>query len=118
MLLFMIFSLLLPVAYIAVGLVFWKHTPKDISGIAGWKTTRARQNRETWEYANSRGGKNIFVLGVILLAVSIVLSVLFGIFELSGFEWITIFIAVIQAGLLGMVILRIENELEIKFGKS
>ena len=118
MLLFAILSIILPVAYIAAGLVFWKHTPKDINGIGGWKTTRARKSRETWEYANSHGGKDIFVLGVILFAVSIGLSVLFGIFELFGLEWISIFVAVIQAGLLGVVILHIENELEIKFGKS
>ena len=118
MLLFIILSLLLPIAYIAVGLAFWKHTPEDMNGTVGWKTKRARQNRETWEYANSYGGKNIFVLGVVLFTVSIVLGIVFGTFNIDSLDWIVLLIVAMQMGLLGVIIYRVENRLEINFDKG
>ena len=111
-------ELLIPIAYIGVGFAFWKHTPKDMNGTAGWKTKRAKQNQETWEYANAYGGKNIFGLGVILFAVSIVLSIVFGILNIDSIDWVIIPVLVVQMGLLGVIVHRVENELETKFGKG
>ena len=118
MLLFLICSLLLPIAYILVGFVFWKHTPKDMNGIMGWKTKRARKNQKTWEYANSYGGKSILVLGVILSVVSIVLGIVFDAFVSNGLDWVILLIVIAQFGLLGVIVYRVENKLEIKYGRG
>ena len=72
----------------------------------GWKTKQARRNRETWEYANSYGGKNLFTLGVILFAISIVLGIVFGAFDIRGLDWIVLLIVVIQIGVLKHTIIK------------
>jgi len=69
-------------------------------------------------FAHSPGGKNIFLLGIILSAVSIFLDIVFGAFDIGGLDWIVLLIVVVQMGLLGVIVHRVENELEIKFGKS
>ena len=74
--LFFILSLIIPFTYIAVGLIFWKDSHKKNNSAAGWRTKRAMQNQETWDFANSYGGKSVFTLGLILVSVSVGLGIL------------------------------------------
>ena len=117
MVLFLILTLIIPVAYIAVGWVFWKGAPKKINTTAGWRTKRAMLNQETWSFANSYGGKSVFVLGIILAAVSVGLGILFNALNYTGTGW-AIVIAVVQVGLLGIVYYHVENAIATTFNEN
>jgi len=114
MVLFLILTLIIPVAYIVVGLIFWKGAHKKINGTAGWRTKRAMINQETWTFANSYGGKSVFVLGIILAAVSVGLGILLSTLNYEGTGWVIV-IAVVQIGLLGIVYYRVENAIVKNF---
>lgn len=60
-----IFSFVVPAIYIAIGIAFKKHPPKEINSVSGWRTQRSMQNQETWNFANTLGGKCFLALGCI-----------------------------------------------------
>ena len=115
MILFIIFSFIMPIVYIVLGLIFWNHAPKKINTIAGWRTKQAMCNQETWNFANAYGGRSVFILGMILAIISIVLCLVFNGFDYDGIDWSVILIMVVQVGLMGVVFRRVENTIRKKF---
>ena len=119
---FIIDSLFFPLLYLVLGIFLWKHTPKKMHGGLGWRTRRAQQSWETWEFANSYAGKNLFVLGIILSVVSIVLAIVFSLLHLEWFDQIVVMsitmlvMPLIQVGLFGVIIYRVEHKLKERFG--
>lgn len=71
---FMLFSdLLIPLLMIFAGKMMWKHMPKNINGIIGYRTGRSMKNIDTWEFANTYCGKLWYKIGWIMLVPSIIL---------------------------------------------
>lgn len=48
--------LLIPILMIFSGRMLWKHPPKEINPLMGYRTTRSTKNLETWEFANQYCG--------------------------------------------------------------
>lgn len=67
----LIVLLLLPSTFLLLGHAFYRHPPGEISHAAGWRTARAKQNQQTWDFANRLAGKCMFFLGVIELAATL-----------------------------------------------
>lgn len=64
-------SLLTPLTMILLGKKWSKNPPKDISNISGYRTTMSMLNQDTWSYAHKYYGKLNFVLGIVLIIVTI-----------------------------------------------
>jgi len=55
------------VIMIGVGYMMYKHPPKSINAIYGYRTARSMKNDETWKFAHDCCGRLWFKLGFILL---------------------------------------------------
>jgi uncharacterized membrane protein len=50
----------------------YKHTPKEINVVYGYRTSRSMKNEETWKFAHDCCGRLWFKLGFILIIPTIV----------------------------------------------
>ena len=69
-------SLLVPLSMIILGYTWKDKPPKDRQGSSGYRTTMSRMNDETWRYAHRCWGWINFVLGIILVILSIFILIL------------------------------------------
>ena len=69
-------NLLIPVVVIVTGRIMWKHYPKNINGLVGYRTTRSMKNMDTWKFANEHCGRLWYKMGLFMLAFSVLISVL------------------------------------------
>lgn len=64
-------NLLIPAILILAGRMMWKHCPKKINGVLGYRTTRSMKNMDTWKFAHEYCGRLWWKLGWITLVPSI-----------------------------------------------
>ncbi|MBQ8558918.1 MAG: SdpI family protein [Tyzzerella sp.] len=75
---FMFFcNLLIPVLLIIAGRMMWKHCPKKINGVLGYRTTRSMKNMDTWQFAHEYCGRLWWKIGWIILIPSILVQLPF-----------------------------------------
>lgn len=60
----MVFSgVVIPVILIIFGWIMWKHPPKKVNKICGYRTKRSMTNMDTWKFAHdivgSFGGNSV-----------------------------------------------------------
>lgn len=60
-------NLLLSIIMIIAGRMMWKHCPKEINGIYGYRTKRSRKYQDTWKFAHEYFGRLSWKLGIIML---------------------------------------------------
>lgn len=73
---FMFFSnLIVPVIFIVSGRMMWKHCPKEINGMIGYRTKRSMKNEDTWKFAHDYCGRLWWKLGWVILILSILAQV-------------------------------------------
>lgn len=65
-------DLLIPIIMLIAGWLMWKHPPKNINGVIGYRTSRSMKNKDTWKFAHEHCGKLWWKLGWILLIPSII----------------------------------------------
>lgn len=70
-------DLLIPLLMIFAGRMMWKHTPKNINGAIGYRTSRSMKNIDTWRFANNHCGKIWCKIGKIMIFPSVLLHLLF-----------------------------------------
>ena len=68
-----VFDLLIPALMIISGKMMWKHPPKTINGIIGYRTARSMKNRDTWKYAHDYCGRLWWRIGWVLLLPSVII---------------------------------------------
>lgn len=68
-----VFDLLIPALMIISGKMMWKHPPKTINGIIGYRTARSMKNRDTWKYAHDYCGRLWWKIGWVLLLLSVII---------------------------------------------
>lgn len=66
----LICDLLVPIIMIVGGRIMWKHCPKHINGIYGYRTTRSMKNMDTWKFAHEYCGKLWWKIGWIMIILS------------------------------------------------
>lgn len=75
---FMFFcNLLIPVLMIVSGRMMWKHCPKKINGVLGYRTARSMKNMDTWKFAHDYCGRLWWKAGWIQLIPSILVQIPF-----------------------------------------
>ena len=73
---FMFFSnSVVPIIFIVIGRMMWKHCPKDINGIIGYRTKRSMKNMDTWKFAHEHCGRLWWKLGWIILILSVLVQI-------------------------------------------
>lgn len=53
-----VFTLFIPVLMVLCGYLMYKHTPKDINGLVGYRTAMSMKNQETWDFAHNYCGRS------------------------------------------------------------
>lgn len=66
-----ILSLIVPLAAIFLGLICWRYPPQGPNWLLGFRSRRARAGDESWRFAQQWAGKLWFLLGLVLLFVSL-----------------------------------------------
>lgn len=69
--------MLVPLTLIVIGLIFKKYPVKSINAVCGYRTKRSMSSQKAWDYANTQMGKVYFITGLILLAVTLILNLIF-----------------------------------------
>lgn len=63
-------DLLMPAIMIFFGRMMWKHPPKEINYMIGYRTARSTKNIDTWKFAHDYCGRLWWKLGWIMLPLS------------------------------------------------
>ena len=61
----LICNCIIPVLMIIAGRMMWKHCPKKINGIVGYRTKMSMKNMDTWKFAHKHAGNNAIQLSII-----------------------------------------------------
>ena len=70
-------DLLIPSVMILGGRIMWKHPPKNINCIIGYRTSRSMKNIDTWIFAQSHCGKLWWKIGLIIFVPSVFIHIPF-----------------------------------------
>ena len=68
-------NLLIPVVVIVTGRIMWKHYPKNINGLVGYRTTLSMKNMDTWKFANDYCGRLWWKIGWIMIIPSALIHI-------------------------------------------
>lgn len=63
-------DLLIPTLMIVAGRMMWKHPPREINGIIGYRTSYSMKNPDTWKFAQEYCGRLWWKTGWILFIPS------------------------------------------------
>lgn len=111
-------NLLIPILMIAAGNMMYKHTPKKINGIYGYRTSRSMKNGETWKFAHDYCGKLWFKWGSILTIPTIIAMLPFIHSSDNVIGIVTLIIESIQIIVLIGAIFLVESALKKNFDDS
>ena len=75
--LIVICDLLVPVIMLIAGRMMWKHCPKEINGLIGYRTARSMKNMDTWRFAHEYCGKLWWKIGLIMVVPTILIHIPF-----------------------------------------
>ena len=108
-------SLLVPVIVIITGRMMWKHYPKNINGLIGYRTTLSMRNIDTWKFANEYCGRLWYRIGILMLIFSIIICFLFFKASYNTAFMASLILIAIQCIILVATIFPTENALKREF---
>ena len=73
----LICDMIIPIVMVIVGRMMWKHCPKHINGMLGYRTTRSMKNMDTWKFAHDYCGKLWWKIGWIISVPSLLIPIPF-----------------------------------------
>ena len=53
----------------------WKHCPKNINSMSGYRTTRSMKNMDTWKFANDYCGRIWWKIGWVMIIPSALIHI-------------------------------------------
>lgn len=101
---------MVPVIALIAGYLMYRHTPKSINALVGYRTSRSMINQDTWDFANKYCAKLWIKLGIITSVISFLIYILFDVNET-----VSIVIVLIQTFLLLFSIIPVEIALKKTF---
>lgn len=111
-------NLLIPVIVIVIGRIMWKHYPKNINGLVGYRTTRSMKNSDTWKFANEYCGRFWYKMGLFMLAFSVLVSVLLLGTNDNTYSMISLIFVLFQCVVLIVSIIPVEIALKKMFNED
>jgi putative membrane protein len=67
--------MIIPIVMVIVGRMMWKHCPKHINGMLGYRTTRSMKNMDTWKFAHDYCGKLWWKIGWVMILPSALIHI-------------------------------------------
>lgn len=111
-------NLLIPLVMILAGFLLYKHPPKDINGLIGYRTNWSRKSQETWDFAQVYCGKLWIRIGIILLIVSAIVQIPFAGASEDTIGMMTFVVEMAQLVVMVAAIYPVERALRKKFDKD
>ena len=108
-------NLLIPVVVIVTGRIMWKHYPKNINGVVGYRTTRSMKNMDTWKFANEYCGRLWYKMGLFMLVLSVLVSILLLRTDDNSYSMIFFIFVLFQCAVLIVSIIPVEIALKKTF---
>ena len=105
--------LMVPIITLITGYLMYRHTPKSINGLVGYRTSRSMINQDTWDFANKYCASLWIKLGIITSVISFLIYILFDVNET-----VSIVIVLIQTFLLLFSIIPVEKALKNTFDEN
>lgn len=62
---------ILPIRFIALGLLYKIRAKEEINQVSGFRTNLSKKSKENWAYANKYGGNIILIISLVFLLVNI-----------------------------------------------
>ena len=103
----LIILLIVPFITLITGYLMYRHTPKSINGLVGYRTRRSMINQDTWNFANKYCASLWIKIGIITTVISFLIYILFDVNEI-----VSIVIVLIQTFLLLLSIIPVEKALK------
>lgn len=107
-----IFTTILSLSYLIIGVLLIKHPPKNINSIIGYRTKKSSKNQEMWDYAQRLSGKIFRTIGIVNFVVCSLIILLF--VNKQNVETMFLVLAYCQIAELFVVILITEIKLKKK----
>lgn len=98
--------------------MMWKHCPKKINGVVGYRTRMSMINMDTWKFAHEYAGKLWWKVGVGLLGPTLLIHIPFYGASDNTMGILSIIITVIQLLFLIGSILSTEKALKCNFNQD
>ena len=111
-------SLLVLVIVSITGRMMWKHYPKNINGLIGYRTTLSMRNIDTWKFANEYCGRLWYRIGILMLIFSIIICLLFFKASYNTAFMASLILIAIQCIILVATIFPTENALKREFSEE
>lgn len=111
-------NILVPVIMIISGYLMFKHPPKDINGIVGYRTTMSMKNEDTWRFAHEVCGRLWFKLGIVLLIIAALVQLKLLHIDKDTFGNISLIIELTEVAILIISIIPVEKALKATFDEN
>lgn len=111
-------NMLISVAMIIGGWFMWKHCPKKINPVSGYRSTRSQKNMDTWKFANENCGKRWWSIGWIMLFPTIMVHIPFYGKSDGVIGWAGLVICVVECVIMLVSILPTEKALKNTFNED
>ena len=111
-------NVLISVAMILGGWFMWKHCPKKINPVSGYRSARSQKNLDTWKFANENCGKRWWTIGWIMLFPTIIVQIPFYGKSDGVIGWAGLVICVVECVVMLVSILPTEKALKNTFNEE
>lgn len=113
--LMLICDLIIPIIMLVVGRMMWKHCPKQINRVIGYRTARSMKNMDTWKFAHEYCGQLWWRIGLIMLVPSVIIHIPFYCSDDNIIGIVTLILVAIQVIVLIASIFPTEAALKKRF---
>jgi uncharacterized membrane protein len=103
---------------VVFGKIFSKKSPKEINMLFGYRTSMSMKNKDTWDFAHKYCGKLWYLMGIIMLPLSVVVMVFCLNDEKNKIGIYSIIILIVQTIVMIFSIVMTERELNKIFYKD
>lgn len=108
-------NMLYSVTMIVAGWFMWKHSPKKINSVVGYRSKRSMINMDTWKFAHENCGKRWWKIGWIMLVPTILIQIPFYGKSDDLIGWIGLGICMVECTILLVSIIPTERALKEAF---
>lgn len=89
-------NMLYSLTMIAAGWYMWKHYPKKINSVVGYRSRRSKMNMDTWKFAHENCGKRWWKIGWIMLVPTVLVQIPFYGKSDNEIGWISLAICIVE----------------------
>ena len=108
-------DLLVPFTMLIAGRMMWKHCPKHINGVIGYRTRRSMKNIETWKFAHDYCGRLWWKLGLWMIVPSVLVHIPFYHRDEDTIGNVSLILVIVQCIAFVLSILPTEHALKKRF---